>query len=281
MREFTTIHTGIDFGEGPRWHEGQLWFSDFYRHGVFTLDADGTESRQLTVESQPSGLGWMPDGTMLVVSMIDRRVLAVSPGGTVTEHADLSGIATGHCNDMVVGPDGTGYVGNFGFDSEGDAEFAFAQLARVSPTGEASVAASDLMFPNGSVITPDGKTLIVGETYGGRYSAFDIADDGSLSGRRIWAEVEGSSPDGCCLDAEGAIWMADFRGRRVARVHEGGEISESIPTAGAAVACMLGGEDGTTLYAMVSPGSQADQLGGNGLSSIATTKVAVPGAGWP
>ncbi len=281
MRDLTTVHTGIDFGEGPRWRDGRLWFSDFYRHGVFTLDADGTETRRLTVEQRPSGLGWMPDGTMLVVSMTDRRVLAVSPDGDVRQHADLSGVATGHCNDMVVAADGTAYVGNFGFDSEGGGEFATAALARVAADGAVSVAAEDLMFPNGSVITPDGGTLIVGETYGSRYTAFDIAADGSLHNRRLWASVDGCAPDGCCLDAEGAIWMADFGGQRVARVLEGGEITESIPTDGAAVACMLGGDDGTTLHVLVSPASHPDEVSGRGLSSIVTTTVDIPGAGRP
>ncbi len=281
MTNLETIHTGVDFGEGPRWHDGQLWFSDFYRHGVFTLDADGVESRRVTVDGQPSGIGWMPDATMLVVSMVDRRVLAISPEGVGREHADLSGIAGGHCNDMVVAADGTAYVGNFGFDSEAGGEFALADLARVAPDGNVSVAATGLMFPNGSVITPDGSTLIVGETYGARYTAFDIEPDGSLGNRRDWANVDGCAPDGCCLDADGAIWMADFVGQRVARVHEGGHITQSIETDGAAVACMLGGEDRRTLYVFVSPTSDHEALAGKGLSTIAATRVDVPGAGLP
>ena len=281
MQEFETLHTGVDFGEGPRWHADLLWFSDFYRHGVFTLDSRGVEIRQVTVEGRPSGLGWMPDGTMLVVSMTDRRVLAVAPDGAVSEHADLSGVAGGYCNDMVVAADGTAYVGNFGFDSEAGAKFRPADLARVGPDGEVSIAASELMFPNGSVITPDGSTLVVAETYGGRYTAFDIGSDGQLTGRRLWAEVEGSAPDGCCLDAEGAIWMADFTGSRVARVLEGGEITHSFSTAGHAVACVLGGEDRRTLYVFVSPGSHPDVVSGLGRSTIVTMRVDIPGAGLP
>jgi len=281
MPEFETLLTGLDFGEGPRWHAGRLWFSDFYRHGVFTLDSEGVEVRQVTVEGRPSGLGWMPDGTMLVVSMTDRRVLAVAPDGAVSEHADLSGVAGGYCNDMVVAADGTAYVGNFGFDSEAGAKFRLADLARIGPDGEVSIAASGLMFPNGSVITPDGGTLVVAETYGGRYTAFDIGSDGELSGRRLWAEVEGSAPDGCCLDCEGAIWMADFTGSRVARVLEGGEITHSFSTEGHAVACALGGDDRRTLYVNVSPGSHPDVVSGLGLSTIVAMRVDIPGAGLP
>jgi len=281
MAEFTTVLTGVDFGEGPRWHDGRLWFSDFYRGGVFTLDGDGNEALQLQIDDRPSGLGWMPDGTMLVVSMVDRTVLAVGADGSVRTHASLGELATGHCNDMVVAADGTAYVGNFGFDSEGGGEFATARLIRVTPAGEISEAAGDLMFPNGSVITPDGSTLIVGETYGQKYTAWDIESDGSLSNRRLWAAVEGSAPDGCCLDADGGIWMADFVGGRVARVIEGGEITDEIITGEHAVACMLGGKDRRTLYVFRSPSSAPGQLRGKGLTTVLATRVAVPGAGLP
>ena len=281
MAELTTVLTGVDFGEGPRWHEGRLWFSDFYRGGVYTLDGEGNEELQLQLDDRPSGLGWMPDGTMLVVSMVNRCVLAVGVDGRTRTHADLSGLAAGFCNDMVVAADGTAYVGNFGFDSERGAEFATAALIRVSPEGEVSEVAADLMFPNGAVITPDGSTLIVGETYGSQYTAWDIAGDGTLSNRRLWAKVEGSAPDGCCLDAEGGIWMADFIGGRVARVVEGGEITDEIATGEHAVACMLGGDDRRTLYILRSPSSDPRVLRGKGLSAILTARVAVPGAGLP
>ena len=281
MAELTTVLTGVDFGEGPRWHDDRLWFSDFYRGGVYTLDGDGNEELQLQLNDRPSGLGWMPDGTMLVVSMVNRCVLAVGTDGAMRTHADLSGFATGFCNDMVVAADGTAYVGNFGFDSEGGAEFAMAKLIRVSPEGEVSEAAADLMFPNGAVITPDGSTLIVGETYGSQYTAWDIAADGTLLNRRLWAKVEGSAPDGCCLDAEGGIWMADFIGGRVARVIEGGEITDEIATGEHAVACMLGGDDRRTLYILRSPSSDPRELRGKGLSAILTSQVVVAGAGLP
>ena len=280
-RTLRTVHTGLDFGEGPRWHDGRLWYSDFYRHGVFTLDAAGVEERVVTVDGQPSGLGWLPDGTLLIVSMTDRRVLALGPDGELRRHADLSSVVAHHCNDMVVAADGTAYVGNFGFDLENAAAPESTVLLRVASDGTVHVAADDVWFPNGSVITPDDRTLIVGETFAGRYTAWDIAADGSLRNRRVWAELEGSTPDGCCLDADGAIWMADVVNRRFQRVHEGGEVSATIPVDGLAVACMLGGDDGRTLPLLVSPGTHPDQVAGEGRSTILTTRVAVPGAGRP
>jgi len=281
MTEAKLLHTGIDFGEGPRWHEDKLWFSDFYRGGVFTLDSAGNENLIVKVDSRPSGLGWMPDGTLLVVSMLDRSVLAVDSEGNTRLHCDLSGMVTGNCNDMVVSPSGHAYVGSFGFDLDGAEDFAPAQLVRISPDGEPELVASDMMFPNGSVITPDGSTLIVGETFGSRYTAFDIAPDGSLSGRRVWANVEGSAPDGCCLDSDGGIWMADVIGKRFARVIEGGEITDVIPTDMTAVACALGGPDRRTLHMLCSPGTSPADVAGKAESVILTATVESPGCGLP
>ena len=280
MREPTVVHTGGDFGEGPRWHDERLWFSDFYRQGIFSIGDDG-ERRELAVDDQPSGLGWMPDGTLLYVSMTAKRVMAVSPGGEPVVHADLSQIATHFCNDMVVSVDGHAYVGNFGFDLENQAPFEAAYLAHIAPDGEVRRVEHPLAFPNGSVITPDGSTLIVGETFGGQYTAFDLDGDGHPVNPRVWAAVPGASPDGCARDADGAIWMSDFVGQRFARVHEGGEVSAEIPVDGAAVACMLGGPDGRTLYGFVSPGSHPDEVAGKGLTKIVTGEGDTPRAGCP
>ena len=280
MREPTVVHTGVDFGEGPRWHDERLWFSDFYRQGIFSI-GDGGERRELAVDDQPSGLGWMPDGTLLYVSMTAKRVMAVAPGGESVVHADLSQIATHFCNDMVVSVDGHAYVGNFGFDLENQAPFEAAYLAHIAPDGEVRRVEHPLAFPNGSVIAPDGSMLIVGETFGGQYTAFDLDDDGHPVNPRVWAAVPGASPDGCALDADGAIWMSDFVGQRFARVHEGGEVSAEIPVDGAAVACMLGGPDGRTLYGFVSPGSHPDEVAGKGLTKIVTVEVDTPHAGYP
>ena len=280
MREPTVVHTGIDFGEGPRWHDERLWFSDFYRRGIFSIGGDG-ERRELAVDDQPSGLGWLPDGTLLYVSMTAKRVMAVSPGGEPVVHADLSQIATHFCNDMVVSVDWHAYVGNFGFDLEHQAPFEAAYLAHVAPGGEVRRVEHPLAFPNGSVITPDGSTLIVGETFGGQYTAFDLDGDGHPANPRVWAAVPGASPDGCALDANGAIWMSDFVGQRFVRVHEGGEVSAEIPVDGAAVACMLGGPNGRTLYGFVSPGSHPDEVAGKGLTKIVAVEVDTPRAGCP
>jgi sugar lactone lactonase YvrE len=280
MSEYTVVHTGIDFGEGPRWHEGRLWFSDFYRRGVYSWGDDG-ERLEVEIDDQPSGLGWMPDGTLLIVAMLSRRLLAVGDDGAVRVHADLSEVATERCNDMVVSASGHAYVGNFGFDLDARASFAPAHLAHVTPDGGVRRVEHPLAFPNGSVITPDGSTLLVGETFAGRYTAFELDTDGHPIAPRVWAAFDDLTPDGCCLDADGAIWVADFVGKRFARVHEDGSIRREIATEQHAVACMLGGADGTTLYGFVSPGSHPDEVAGKGLTSIVTIETDVPRAGLP
>ena len=252
-----TLVDGLYFGEGPRWHQGKLWFSDFYDHAVKTVTVDGTVETKLTVAGEPSGLGWMPDGRMLVVSRIDRLLLRLEHDSLVV-HADLSDVATFHCNDMVVDAKGRAYVGNFGFDidaaiNSGDfagalAAYEGATIARVDPDGSVHVAATAMRFPNGTVITPDGATMVVGETLGRRLTAFDVAADGSLSNQRVWAELGNVVPDGICLDADGAIWVADAGGRRCVRVREGGEVLQEVPTGSNCYACMLGGSDGRTLF---------------------------------
>ena len=185
---------GIYYGEGPRWRDGRLWFSDFFAHAVYSVSLAGDLRTEVKIDDQASGLGWMPDGSLLVVSMTERQVLRRSLEGKIAVHADLSHIAGGPCNDMVVDSKGRAYVGNFGYDLYADkrsaqainADHPTAKLACVTPDGSAQVAAEDIDFPNGTVITPDGKTLIIGETFGGRLTAFDIGADGSLGNRRVW-----------------------------------------------------------------------------------------------
>lgn len=203
----TVLLDDLVFPEGPRWRDGKLWFSDMNDLRVRTVDLDGRTEDVVRVPGQPSGLGWLPDGRLLVVSMTDRRLLRLD-GDTLSEVADLSKLANHHCNDMVTDVEGRSYVGNFGFDLQAGESPRTTGLVLVTPEGDARIVAEDLSFPNGSVITPDGRTLVVGESWAGRLSAFDIAEDGSLSGRRVWAQLEGAIPDGCCLDAEGAIWVA-------------------------------------------------------------------------
>ena len=270
---------GIDFGEGPRWHNGRLWYSDFHQKTVYSVDLNGERSVEFTLDDQPSGLGWMPDGSMLVVSMVNRQVLRVSSDG-VSVHADLSELATWHCNDMVVGSSGHAYVGNFGFDLDNRTEFCKTVIVHVTPEGDTSVGADGLSFPNGSVITPDEKTLIVGETLGGCYTSFSINEDGSLSDPSLWAEVPGMFPDGCTMDAEETIWFADASTPRVVRVAKGGKILDEVETPQVPFACMLGGEGGKTLFILTADSSGPNQAG-SGSGNIWTHNVDVAKAGLP
>ena len=219
---------GLAFPEGPRWHEERLWFSDMHTQRVLALDLEGKLETICEVPGDPSGLGWLPDGRLLVVSMRDRRLLRLGARG-LEEVADLAKFASCHCNDMVVDRGGNAYIGNFGYDlHDPGSEPRKAELIRVSPDGQARIEARDLAFPNGTVITPDGQTLIVAESMAGRLTAFDVAANGSLNRRRDWAVLEGVVPDGICLDAEGAIWGASPVSATVFRVHEGGEVSERV-----------------------------------------------------
>jgi sugar lactone lactonase YvrE len=281
MADLDVLVDGIDFGEGPRWHDGRLWFSDFYQHRVSAVSLDGERETVLELDDHPSGLGWLPDGRLLVVSMCDKRVLRVEPDGSVREHADLSAIATGRCNDMVVASDGNAYVGNFGFEVWAGEERQNATLALVRPDGTVVAAARDMEFPNGSVITPDGRTLIVGESFGRRYTAFDIGADGTLDGRRVWAQFTDVAPDGCSLDAEGAIWVANAIGTEVARVREGGEITDRVDVGQGAYACALGGNDGRTLFIVCADSPVEEHAAGKGSGVIRTMRVEVPHAGLP
>jgi sugar lactone lactonase YvrE len=271
---------GLSFPEGPRWRDGRLWFSDFYTQRVLAVDTGGRLSTIVEVPQRPSGLGWTRDGKLLIVSMLDRRLLRLD-GTRLSEVADLSAFASGPCNDMVVDGEGRAWVGNFGFDRHRGEEQRTTCIVRVDPDGKVTKAADDLLFPNGTVITPDGRTLIVGETFAHRLTAFDIGADGSLANRRLWAQVEGCYPDGICLDAEGAIWVSDPFGHRLLRVFEGGRIATEIPLAPrGAYACMLGGADRRTLFVCTNSGSgptMADKRDGR----IETLRVDAPAAGWP
>ncbi len=275
------VLSDLRFGEGPRWHDGRLWFSDMHDGWVLALTPAGEVTRICHVEAEPSGLGWLPDGRLLVVSMQDRRLLRQEPDGSLLTHADLSDLARFHCNDMVVAGDGRAWVGNFGFDLHAGAEFCSTELIRVDPNGRASVAADDMAFPNGTVITPDGRTLIIGESYAGRLTAFDIAADGTLSNRRLWAQLpEGRIPDGICLDADGGIWVASPLGNQCLRVLEGGAVTDVVDLDRGAFACMLGDDDRRTLYICTAEDSHpAKSVARSG--RIERVRVDVAGAGWP
>ncbi len=296
-RELTTLTTGGSFFEGPRWHEGTWWVSDFYTHEVRRVTADGGSTVVLTVDGQPSGLGWLPDGSLVVVSMTDHRLLRLADGQLSTL-ADLTPWCGGHLNDCVVDAAGHVFVGDFGFDLMTGAPPAPASLKRVDPDGTVTVVAEGLQFPNGSVITPDGGTLVVGETFGNRFTAFDLAPDGSLSNRRVWAElgpeVTGTTtaeatgqltiaPDGCTLDADGHIWVADGIGNRVLRVAPGGPVVDEIaaPTGLGVFACALGGDDGRTLLMCCAPDFFEHNRAPVREAVLVTARVDVPHAGRP
>jgi sugar lactone lactonase YvrE len=275
------VAAGLAFPEGPRWHDGELWFSDMLGGVVLRIAADGVVHPVLDVPAQPSGLGWLPDGRLLVVSMRDRRLLCVADG-TAVVLADLARIVPQACNDMVVDARGRAYVGNFGFDLPGGASPGPTCLVLVTPDGQARVVADGLLFPNGCVITPSGETLIVAETFGARLTAFTISDAGSLHARRTWAELPGKSPDGICLDAEGAVWVASPPTREVLRVVAGGRVTHRVATSAQAIACMLGGPDRRDLFVLsghvgFDPAKARRYRSGR----IDALRVAVPGAGFP
>ncbi|HWN25401.1 MAG TPA: SMP-30/gluconolactonase/LRE family protein [Actinomycetospora sp.] len=294
-RDLDVVSDGWSYLECPRWHEGRLWVSDFYTEKVVAIDDRGHHEVMAEVPGQPSGLGFLPDGRALIVSMRDRRILRREQDGELTEHADLSGLVGAHLNDMVVTEDGGAFVGNFGFDLMGGAPLASTGLTYVAPDGTAQTVVEDLLFPNGMVLR-DG-VLVVAETFGARLTAFDVAADGGVARRREWARFSAPptstdvgealgglavAPDGMAGDAEGAIWVADALNARLLRVAEGGEVLEELPTGGIGVfACMLGGEDGCTLYACAAPSFAEHERRAAREAVLLATRVDVPHAGRP
>ena len=294
-RQPTVVLDGFSYLECPRWHDGRLWVSDFYTEKVVAIDSRGGTEVVAEVPGQPSGLGFLPDGRLLVVSMRDHRVLVRDGSGRLEEHADLSGVVSGVLNDMVVDDRGRAWVGNFGFDLMGGASLRYTTLTRVDADGSVSVAAEDLGFPNGMVILPGG-VLVVAETFAGRLTAFDIGEDGELSGRRVWAQFGKTpetddvgeavqalevAPDGICADAEGAIWVADAVHNRVIRVQEGGRILDEIDAGTGVFACMLGGDDGRTLFLCAAPSFAEHERRPVREAQLLAVGVEVPHAGLP
>ncbi|MDR7300864.1 SMP-30/gluconolactonase/LRE family protein [Haloactinomyces albus] len=295
-REINTVVTELSYLECPRWHDQRIWFADFYTYRVYSAAEDGSDLRvEAEVPQQPSGLGWLPDGRLLVISMRDARLLRREFDGSLVTHADLAGYVNGHLNDMVVDSHGRAFIGEFGFDLMGGAPLEPASLLRADPDGTVNEVADGMWFPNGSVITDDG-VLLVCETFGNRVTAFDITDDGALTNRRTWAQF-GNPPterdlekllaqvavgsDGCCVDEEGALWIADAVGGRVLRAHQGGEIDEEIQTGTGVFACMLGGADGRTLFLCAAPDFHEENRKHAREASLLTTRVDTPHAGLP
>jgi sugar lactone lactonase YvrE len=296
MPTFTTLLDGLSFTECPRWRHGRLYFSDRYTRRVLAVSIDGSVETYARTDGLPAGIGFLPDNRLLITSMLDRKVLRVEPDGAIVEHANLSALAPGYLNDMLVDHEGYAWVGNFGFDLFAGEPARPTALIRVAPDGTPSIAAHDLAFPNGAVLAQDGLTLIIAETLANRLSAFTVSN-GQLSERRTWAafgdppattnvgKILGQAdvaPDGICLDAEGAVWVADVLNQRLIRVVEGGAIVDELKTNGlCAFACMLGGDDGQTLFACAAPTFDHTEAAIHHRSTILMTRVEVPHAGLP
>ncbi len=281
---------GLNFGEGVRWHEGRFWYSDFFQHRVSSAAPDGSTRVELEIEDRPSGLGWLPDGRLLAVAMMSQKVLRREADGKVAVHADLAGFAKFHTNDMIVDKHGNAFIGCFGFDldafiTEHGTTPLFAEpgpprapIMRVTPDGKVSIASPDHKFPNGMAIV--GDTLIVAECFIPGLSAFDLKADGTLSNRRVWAQLSKDPPsvvpDGICADSEGAIWCANALGREAVRVGEGGKILERVETSELAFSCALGGPDGHDLVIATAPSSNAHVAAREPKGMLEIVRVSVP-----
>jgi len=280
----TLVDGGLVLCDAPRWRDDRLWFSDLYAGGVYTTTLDGETEKVLEVAGGPAGIAFPDDGSWLVVSQHDQKILRVVDGATDV-YADLSGIAIGNCNELLLTPDGNAYVGCFGFEiGDGSAELQPrpAPLMLIRPDGSVTVVDDDLMFPNGMVLTPDGRTLLVNQTFADCITAFDVQPDGSLTNRRVWAELPGTNPDGLCLDAEGAVWVACVYAGECIRVAEGGETLSRVETPGRwLTACMLGGPDRRHLFVLTTE-TDLERLARNeGHGRVEVVEVQVPGAGLP
>jgi len=296
MSIFKTLLDGLSFTECPRWRDGRLYFSDRYTRGILAVSIDGSVETYARTDGLPAGIGFLPDGRLLICSMRDRKVFRRELDGAIVEHSDLSALAAGYLNDMLVDEEGRAWVGNFGFDLFAGEPACSTALISVAPEGTPAIAAHDLAFPNGTVLTPDRRTLIIAETMANRLTAFTVSA-GILSERRTWASfgdppattdvgkiLEGAAvaPDGICLDAEGAIWVADVLNRRVIRVIEGGSIVKELETGEmCAFACMLGGDDGRALFVCAAPTFDETEAAAHHRSSILVATVEVPHAGLP
>jgi len=274
------VVAGLVFPESPRWHQGRLWFTDQFSGRIMTLTLDGLVDTVATLPDHAGGLGWLPDGTTLVVGMTERRLHRLGAAGP-EPYADLTGLAAFHCNDLLVDAHGGAYVGNFGYDILGGAPTVSTKLIRVDPDGRARAVGGPLVFPNAMALTPDGTTLIVAETFGRRLSSFRVSPGGDLGEHRTWADLGGATPDGICLDAEGALWVASPITRELLRVREGGEVLDRAQTFGAPYACMLGGPDRHILYVCTAETHEPAEALGNPSGRIEVVNVAVPGAGLP
>ena len=271
MPQPRTLLTGLGFGESPRWHDGRLWFCNWGFGEVIALDLDGSSELMARIPTTiPFSIDWLPDGRLLVVSGQEALLLRQEPDGTLVTHADLTGLDSVF-NEIVVDGRGNAYVNG-------------GTIALVTPGGSARQVADGLQFGNGMAVTPDNATLIVAESHGNRLTAFDIAADGGLSGRRVWAGLGRGVPDGICIDADGAVWYADVPNRRCVRVREGGEVLQTIDLDRGGFACMLGGEDGRTLFMVAAEWrgmEAAAEVMQEKTGQVLAAPAPAPGAGWP
>jgi sugar lactone lactonase YvrE len=272
--------SGLKLCESPRWHDGRLWFSDWGAREVIAVDLTGKSEVTARMTSFPFCLDWLPDGRFLVVAGREGRLERMESGGALVTHADLSHLSRYPWNEIVVDGRGNAYINDIGFEFPG--EFAPGTIALVTPDGTARQVADGVAFPNGMVVAPDNQTLIVAESYGKRLTAFDIAADGGLSNRRVWADLDGGFPDGISLDSENAVWYADVPNKRCVRVREGGEVLQTLDLDRGCFACMLGGADGKTLFLTVNEWlGTANMDGGERTGQVLTAPAPAPHAGWP
>ncbi|MGH2485924.1 MAG: SMP-30/gluconolactonase/LRE family protein [Ktedonobacterales bacterium] len=240
------LMSGLAIGESPRWHSDRLWFSNWTAQEIIAVDSQGRSEVvvRLPFSAFPFSLDWLPDGTLLIVSASDRPLLRQEADGALVAHAELS---RGY-NEIVVDSRGNAYINGAGFNPLAGETFAPGIITLVAPDGAARQVAQGIAFPNGMAITPDNATLIVADSYSKRLTAFDIGADGDLARQHVWADLGDGVPDGICMDSEGAVWYADVPNKRCVRVHEGGETLRTVELDRGCFACMLGGEDGPTLF---------------------------------
>ncbi|MGA8014322.1 MAG: SMP-30/gluconolactonase/LRE family protein [Candidatus Dormiibacterota bacterium] len=283
MPELRVLLHGLSFGEQPRWHDGRLWLSDWGRKEVIAVDLNGKSEVVLRAPSFPCCVDWLPDGRLLLVSAGDGRLLRRELDGSLVTHGDVSSLSDPPAaNELVVDRRGNAYLNGGGFDLMAGAKFAPGIVAMVGLDGSARQVAGDLAFPNGMLVMPDGHTLVVAESYAKRLTAFKIAADGSLSNRRVWAELGDGVPDGICADAENAVWYADVPNKRCVRVREGGEVLQTIELDRGCFACALGGADRRILFMIATEWSGTQGMGrGPRTGQVLATPVTAPGAGWP
>ncbi len=282
MTDVGVLMDGLVFGEQPRWHDDRLWFSDWGTQEVIAVDMDGKSEVALRGRSFPLCVDWLPDGRLLVVSAREGLLLRQESDGSLETHGDLGSASTPPAgNELVVDGRGNAYVNGGGFDLMAGEDFAPGIVALVAPDGAARQVADGLAFPNGMLIMPDDQTLIVAESYAKRLTAFDIATDGGLTNRRVWAELGDGVPDGICADAENAIWYADVPNKRCVRVREGGEVLQTIELDRGCFACALGGPDRATLFMIANEWNGPANMFEGRATQVLTARAPAPGAGRP